>query len=512
MDTKERIAPWLLALSVVALVAAAAEYYIWRGWKPTVLLTLGVAVLAIAVYMLLVPEKVRAALTGRQARYGSNALVLSLAFIGILAVINYIGYQYPKRWDLTADKTHTLDKVTIDTLKQLPKPVKAIAFYSKRIPRDTAKNLLDQYQFASHGKFKYEFVDPEAQPALAKKMGITRDGTIVLQMGDQTVKVTDATEEDLTAGLVKLLHPTKQVVYFLVGHGEHTPDKYGDSGYTFARRELQNKNYTVKVLTLAGKKEVPEDANVIIIAGPQKPLADSEVKLLKEYVDKGGSLVVMLEPPLSNPNGKYPLVDYLQKEWHLILKPDIIIDPLANPATFIASYQYGYHEITRGLEGTATIFPTARSVQTQLPVPEGFNISTLVRSEPKSWAETNLVALQKKEQLKEDKDDIKGPVPLAAALLNTKTKARIVVVGDSDFASNAYYAAYGNSNFFLSIVDWAAKQQKLIHLNPHQTTQRMIILPRRDTLALLFLAYVIGLPALVLIAGAIVWANRKRRA
>jgi len=512
MDTKEKIAPWLLALSVVALIAAAAEYYVWRGWKPAVLISLGVAVLAIAVYMILVPEKVRAAFTGRQARYGSNALVLSLAFIGILVVVNYIGYQYPKRWDLTADKTHTLDKVTIDTLKQLPQPVKAIAFYSKRTPRDTARNLLDQYQFASHGKFKYEFVDPEAKPSLAQKMGITRDGTIVLQMGDQTVKVTDATEEDLTAGLVKLIHPTKQVVYFLTGHGEHAPDKYGDSGYTLARRELQNKNYTVKTLTLVGKKEVPKDAKVIIIAGPQKPLGEDEVKLLKAYVDKGGSLIVLLEPPLGNPNGKYPLVDYLQKDWHITLKPDIIIDPLANPATFIASYQYGYHDITNSLEGTATIFPTARSVQVPVPVPNGYDMATLVRSEPKSWAETNLVALQKQQQLKEDKDDIKGPVPLAAALTNSKTKARIVVVGDSDFASNAYYTAYGNSDFFLNMVDWAAKQQKIIHLNPHQTTQRMILLPRRDTLALLFLAYVIGLPALVLLAGGVVWWQRKRRA
>ena len=508
---RERYAPLALALALVGLAVAAGGYFVYRAFAPVVTVSLVWAAFLLGLYVFLVPDKVQSALTGRQARYGSNALILSLAFIGILAVINYAGYQFPKRWDLTADKTHTLSQVTLDTLAKLPQKVTATAFYTSRMPKGNAQNLLDQYAFASHGKFTYKFVDPEAQPTIAQQMGITRDGTVVLQMGDRTEKVTTVTEEDLTSGLVKLMHPQKQVVYFLTGHGERSPDDFDSKGYSTARRELENKNYTVKTLSLLKHKAVPKDAKVIIIADPKKPLSQEEIAALELFVKNGGGLMVLLEPPLQPGSKPGPLVTYLEAKWHLALPPDLIIDPMANPATVVVSYKYGAHKITDPIKTVATIFPTARSVGVPLPVPDGLDEITLVRSEPNSWAETNLESLQK-QQVKEDNKDIKGPVGVAAALENLKTHGRIVVVGDADFASNSYYPAYGNADFFLNSVDWLSNQQELIHLNPRTPTQRVIVLPRHDTLMLLFLAFVFVLPGVVLLAGVVVWARRRRRA
>ncbi|NPA93775.1 MAG: GldG family protein [Chloroflexi bacterium] len=511
-ELRERLAPYVLGLMGVALAVAAGAYIVWHQPGPVVTVSLAIAIASLAGYIFLVPDKVRSALTGRQARYGSNALVLTLAFVGILGAVNYLAYQFPKRWDLTEDKAHTLDQVTLDTLAQLPEPVTATAFFSQRMPKDTAQTLLDQYKFASHGKFTYKFVDPEANPALAQQMGITRDGTIVLQMGDRTEKVTSATEKELTAALVRLMHPQQQVVYFLTGHGERSPEDFKEQGYALAKRELVNKNYTVKTLSLLKHTSVPDDANVIVIAGPIKPLSDEEIKAIKAFLDNSGSLFVMLEPPLQPEEAPDPLVNYLQTDWHLQLTPDIIIDPLANPATVVVSYQYDEHPITHDIQTMATIFPTARTVGVPLPVPDGFQMTTLVRSEPKAWGETDLQALLDQQMPKEDDKDIKGPVGVAAALENSKTHARVVVVGDADFASNAYYPAYGNSDFFLNSVDWLSNQEDIIHLNPRTPTQRMMVLPRRDTLGLLLLLFVFVLPGAVLLAGVVVWAQRRRRA
>ncbi len=510
-EQRQRYAPLALALALVGLAVAFGGYLVYRAFAPVVTVSLAWSVLLLALYVFLVPDKVQSALTGRQARYGSNALLLSLAFIGILAVINYVGYQFPKRWDLTADKTHTLSQTTLDTLAKLPQKVTATAFYTSRMPKGNAQNLLDQYAFASHGKFTYKFVDPEAQPTIAQQMGITRDGTVVLQMGDRTEKVTAVTEEDLTSALVRLMHPKKQVVYFLTGHGERSPDDFDDKGYSTAKRELENKNYTVKPLSLLKHKAVPKDANVVVIAAPQKPLSQEEIAALELFVQNGGGLMVLLEPPLKPEAKVSPLVAYLEDKWHLNLTPDLVIDPLANPATVIVSYKYGAHKITDPIKTVATIFPTVRSVGVPVPVPDGLDEITLVRSEPKSWAETDLAALQK-QQAKEDDKDIKGPVGIAAALENLKTHGRVVVVGDADFASNAYYPAYGNADFFLNSIDWLSKQQELIHLNPRTPTQRVVVLPRRDTLMLLFLAFVFVLPGAVLLAGVVVWVRRRRRA
>ena len=510
-ETHERYAPIALGLALIALLVALGGYIVYHTFAPVVTVSLAVAVVAAGTYVFLVPDKVRAALTGRQARYGSNALLLTVAFIGILAVINYLGYQFPKRWDLTADKTHTLDQVTLDTLAKLPQKVTATAFYTSRMPKGNAQNLLDQYAFASHGKFTYKFVDPEAQPTLAQQMGITRDGTVVLQMGDRTEKVTSVTEQNLTSALVRLLHPKKQVVYFLTGHGERSPEDFDNAGYSTAKRELENKNYTIQTLSLLKHKSVPDDASVIVIAAPKKPLGKEEIAALKAFLAKGGGVMVMLEPPLKPQKQPSPLVDFLQTDWHLQLPDDIVIDPLANPATVVVSYQYGTHKITEPIQTLATIFPTARSVGVPLPVPNGFDMITLVKSEPKSWAETDLAALQKQE-VKEDDKDIKGPVGIAAAVENMKDHGRLVVVGDADFASNAYYTAYGNADFFLDSIDWLSNQQELIHLNPRTPTQRTIVLPRQDALRLLFLAFVLVLPGIVLLAGGVVWWQRRRRA
>ena len=510
--SRERIAPYVLGLAIIAALVAFGGYVVYHSATVLVKGSLGASILLLAVYTYLAPEKVQEAFTGRRARYGSNALVLFLAVVGILAAINYIAYQFPKRWDLTTDKSHTLDQVTLDTLAQLPAPVKATAFFTHRMSRDEAQTLLDQYAFASHGKFSYKFVDPEAQPALAQQEGITRDGTIVLQMGDQTEKVTIASEKEITGALVRLMHPNKQKVYFLTGHGERSPKAFENTGYSTAKSELENKNYTVETLSLLKHSAVPDDAEVVIIADPKKPLGDEEIKALQDFLAKGGGVLVMLEPNVTQEtNTERPLVAFLQNQWHLELTPDLVIDPLANPATVVVSYQYGAHEITTPLQTLATIFPTARTVGVPAPVPDGFLMTALVKSEPNAWGETNLAGLQK-QQVNQDKDDLPGPVSVAAAVENSKTHGRLVVIGDADFASNAYYTAYGNADFFLNAIDWLSNQKELIQLNPRTPTQRVMLPPQQNTLGLILLLTVFVLPGSVLLAGIAVWVRRRRRA
>ena len=98
-----RFAPYGLYLSGVALVATLILAFLYRAFTLPVQISLAVTVLGLAVFVLLDPGRTRELLTGRQARYGSNALVLSLAVVGIVIVINYLGYQNTRRWDLTED-------------------------------------------------------------------------------------------------------------------------------------------------------------------------------------------------------------------------------------------------------------------------------------------------------------------------------------------------------------------------------------------------------------------------
>ncbi len=214
MNTEwRRFAPYGLYLALVAALAAGIIYIIQREWNLYLQISLGLVVLGLAIFALLDPKKVRELLTGRQARYGSNSLVMIVAFIGILVVVNYLGYQNSKRWDLTEDKENTLAEESLNTLKSLPEPVVAQAFFSVRISPEAAKGLLEQYKFESNGKFDYKFIDPEGDPLAAQEAKITQDGTVVLRMGNRLERVSLVSEKEITAAMVRLLSNDTRAVY-----------------------------------------------------------------------------------------------------------------------------------------------------------------------------------------------------------------------------------------------------------------------------------------------------------
>src|SRR5690606_31490641 len=118
----------------------------------------------------------------------------------------------------------------------------------------------------SNGKFDYQFVNPDRDPQAAINAGITGDGKILLQMGDRQEIVAFASDNEILKGLLRLLNPGSDAVYFLIGHGEREVDQASDASMTRAKSTLESKNYTVQTLNLLAENEIPEDASVIVIA------------------------------------------------------------------------------------------------------------------------------------------------------------------------------------------------------------------------------------------------------
>jgi ABC-type uncharacterized transport system involved in gliding motility auxiliary subunit len=508
-----RFAPLGLYLAAIAAVVSVGLYIVQRQMSLALQISLGLIVAGLAIYALLDPDKVRQILTGRQARYGSNALVLILAFVGIVVVINYLVYLNPKSWDLTEDKQYTLAPETLNTLSNLPEKVKAKAFYSQRFPTDTAEDLLERFKQNSAGKFDYEFIDPEENPLAAEQAKITQDGTIVLIMGTSQQPVRFASEQELTSGLVRLMNPTAQNVYFLTGHGEYNPEDVGDQSYSVVKRTLESKNYTVKVLNLLVENQIPEDARVIVVAGPRQPLTQAEVDLLKQYLQSGGSLIPMFEPiPVTEfGDAADPLAEYVFSDWGVQLSNDMVVDLNSQQPFAPFAAAYGRHAITEPIQNVTSQFPTARSVRAAAST--GASLVELVLTSQQSWAEMSLEGIADgTAQIQYDEgQDTLGPVPLAVAAENLENNARLVVFGDSDFAINANFSAYANGDLFINSVDWAVGQEDLISLTPKNQTQRMLLPPQQTAMNLILLGTVIILPGLALLGGVMVFLRRRRR-
>ena len=509
-----RYAPLGLYLSLLAALASGVLYLLQQEWNLYLQISLALIVLGLALFAVLDPERVRLAMTGRQARYGSNALVLSLAFTGILVVVNYLAYQNPQRWDLTEDSARTLLPETLEALKAVPEPVQALAFYPAGVNTERAMTLLEDYKYFGDGKFDFRFIDPVADPLAARQANVALEasGTIVLEMGERQEKVTFPSEQELTGAVVRLMSE-ELAVYFLTGHGEYSPEEFGDQSYSQLKRTLESKNYRVGMLNLLSANAIPQDAGLILIAGPRKPLDEQEIDLLREFVDGGGALVVLQEPSLLTDYGEQPdtLAAYLAEAWGLILSEDIIVDMSSSqPYQAFAAQYDSFHPITGRMQRLGTAFPTARSVQVD-PNREGVQLTPLVFTAPQSWAETDLDGVEAGQQVQPGAEDLIGPVPLAAAAERTGSGARLVVFGDADFAIDVNFGYLGNGDLLVNAIDWAAEQENLINLTPRPPTQRLLAPPQTLTRGLILLGAVFVPAGLVLFGGIAAWISRRKR-
>lgn len=496
MFTPENPEPYNLALSISA----------------------GVTILGLAVYAMLAPDTVRNFLTGRQARYGSNAFIMILAFVGIIFVANYLVYNNPvEPLDLTEDKQNTLSPEMVTALENLPGKMSATGYYSQ-MPRDEAQTLLENMKVNSKDNFDYQFVDPVADPLAAKNAGVTGDGKIVLEMGGHTEIADYADETELLRAMNRLLKPEARTVYFLTGHGERDTKGSGATGMSRARETLENKNYTVKTLNLLAENRIPEDAKVVIVAGPMLPLTSAEVGLLNKYAQQGGALIIMEDPVPFTDFGEAtdPLAESLERDWGIRLRNDFVVDTANSTIQNAVGANYNpSHPVTNAMN-LVTIFPLARSIEVSTQLSEGLSLTSLVETsgspEAPAWGETDFSALeQNNAQVGLDPSDTPGPLTLVASSEDLTTNGRVIVFGNSLFVNDDNFDAYGNGDLFAAAVDWGAGDDSPVDITITSPTQRTFLPPGQVQWLAILLGSVCILPGLVLGAGVASWLSRRRR-
>ena len=497
---------------IVGLIASIIALFLRVSvGQVTLLVRIGIiiSVLGLAAFIILDPDMLLQTFTGRRAKYGSNALVLILGVIGILVIINLYIFNNNVSWDLTEDNVNTLAPESLAVLSNISAQVSAKAFYSPNISSENAQRLLQNVERNSNGLFSYEFIDPYQDPITATQAEIDRDGTVVLTALGQTERLTFLNEENLINALIKLQNPIQTSILVLTGHGESNFFDASEFAMTELRRAIELKNYQVNSLNLVANPTIPENTKVIIISAPQIPLDENEVLLISDYLSAGGSLVLFSEPPFLTriEDQREPLSEFLLDEWGIVLGNDLIIDLSLDPAEIAIADQYGQHPITEKVGSYITFFPTSRSIT--IMEMEDVLSTNLVFTSNQTWAETNIEGILNNEAGFDD-SDILGPITVAVASENFNTGARVVVVGDSDFATNAYINAYGNLDLAMGMIDWAAELEQLINLTPPQRTSRILVPPTRATQLGIILGGVVGLPLFITITGIIIAVQRKR--
>ena len=467
------------------------------------------SVIGLVAFILLDPQSIRNFFSGRRAKFRSNSWILSLSIIGILVIINLFIYRNNISWDLTEDKLNTLTSETREVLSNINRRVHAQAFFSINVSTEQAETLLRNFERNAGDQFDFEFIDPYQNPIAANQAGITRDGTVILTDGNQVERLTTLNEESLLNAIIKLQNPEETVIYALTGHGENDFFSSGDTTMSILRQFMEAKNYRVETLNLLARGQMPDDAQGLFIAAPQIPLDEKEIRMIDQFLTEGGSLIFFSEPDfLTRIHGEIdPLRIYMLSEWGLVLGDDLVIDLSIDPVEIAIADQYAQHPITDEIGGYTTVFPTARSLTTHETVE--ITHTDLVRTSSQTWAETDIDGLLNNEA-GFDKMDISGPITIAVAMENSETGARVVVVGDSDFATDAFINAYGNLDFAIAIVDWVSENEDLIRLSPRQITNRILIPPTRAARIAIISGGLIGLPLIIATTGIVIAIHRKK--
>ena len=444
-------------------------------------ISLVLAVISAAAYAFMEPDSVREFMGRRQARYGANLAFTIIFFVGIVIIANSMVYSAdtPIKVDLTEGKENTLSPEMTRALDSLPAKMTATAFYSAQISDIDARELLQSMKASAGGNFDYTFVDPNAKPVAAKAAGVTGDGKIALEMNGRTEVADYADEGEVLLAMVRLLNPEDRTVYFLIGHGEADIDGNGDRTMTRLKETLENKNYTVKTLNLLAENVIPADAKAIIVAGPTAPVSANEVKLLVKYVLQGGALLVMQDPiPLTNfKDAIDPLANALEETWGLRLRNDLIADTASTTwYDAVGASMDALHAITRTMN-QFTVMRYARTIE--IIEREGILQSPLLQTIPASWGETDFTPLTATNTLPnyDEASDTLGPLILIAAAENADGLGRVVVVGNSAFATDQYFDGYGNGDLLVNSIDWAVGQEDAIGITPKPQITRTLKLP-----------------------------------
>ena len=492
----------------LALLAAGAilpfarpEWAHYRGF----LLVAG-ALLVLA-WLLASVEDYRTFLGRRATRYGLNAAIMILMVLGVTGLVQALSVQHSWRWDLTESKRFSLSPQTIRVLGSLKSEVSAVSFFRSDQPgKRVAEDLFKQYARYSNGRLTWKSVDPDREPALARRYGIESYGTIVLETKSKSEKALDAEEEKLTNALVKVTREGKRVVYVVQGHGEHELTNSERAGFSEAKAAMERTNYEVKPLVLVREGKVPGDAAVVVVPGPRNDLLQPELDALDAYIDKRAGKVLVMVNPFQNEG----LKKYLAK-YGFALDNDLVVE--ANPIGRLLGFepyvlvvqQYERHPITRDLGGVMTIFPMTRSIGPVTPPPKGMSFDPLARTSPQSWGETNRAELDRG-VVKPDPGDPKGPLTVAAVA--TRDKARLVVYGTSTLASNQGLNLQGNRDFFLNTVSWLAEEEDQISIRAKDARQTPVFMNPNQA-QVVFLLPVVVLPGLALLGGIVAVVRRR---
>lgn len=536
-----------LGLIIVAFIGSMRIYgLIIIGFGAVLLITIAL------IYF----STVLAAFLSRTGRYGTNSLIMLSAFIGIILLINIISFSNNQRVDTTATQQFSLATQSKNLLEDLDQPVKATAFFREdmasfpdvvRAQQMLARRAKVEDTFSEFNNrnslFTFEFIDPDLNPEIARNYGISSYESIVVEdkssgstnLITRTDDIYSELEQDLYTSILVTSGQERRKVYFLSQHGEANVNRTDSDGLSSLKDSLEAFNYEVLPLRLsvtAEKVNVPDDAALLVIAGPSGELPETHRHALDNYLNgmdsednpriEGARMIFMGEPDMSESFRAF------MKNWGVLFGEGYILDqdrsdPVTPQRLRVGSYNPVAPEVQqivrpRGVPLSVSFMQGATSVLVaddglRLPVeiarssPNSYLISDIERTEPITSGEDpdpNGVFIPA--YYMQSVGQVGSPIPTSAAPQHQISQ--MVIFGDVDFIKNTFVGSGSGESLFLNSANYLLGDFSLISIHNRQSVFREFNLDKNQYKFVRFSSWFF-LPVLMALMATLVWWIRR---
>lgn len=512
-------------------------------------------------------SKLKNFLISSKGAYGANTLFILIGVIIISLIINSVIYVSNKngitpswfRSDLTASKEYDLSNQALNAIQNLNENLEIFLFLRNDSSKDAlsikrTEDLLSEFSRNSNDyELTFMHIDPDLDPNLSSSLNIEkylsgRDlPVLVFRLeesqrlahivgGDPNESIDVFNEKDVISGMLISSQVKRKRVFFLSGHEERDINNIDRSSNSLgqAKITLERDNYDVSSITtdelsrillnFSLSNELDLFPAAIIISDPSDDLLESEKNILKEYIALGGNIMMLLEP--DSPKGYTEMLS----GWGIISGEGTLVDRISYVAPNLeflqikdSNLQIPDHPITHNFD--VIYFPGSKFIgmsltNEEIPITE--EGLPYVKAEPIAYTTISSWEEKSKEIIEFNNEDISGPLPVVLAVEviseikgNPKkeengeyTMSKLLISGDTDFASNRFIFSAKNEDLFANSVNWLTSDVELISIRPKEKVFRELVLTKDERNFVRWSGWAF-LPALSLSLGIYNWWRRR---
>ncbi len=441
------------------------------------------------------------------------------------ALFTYAADKSDKSIDFSYFRTSRPSESTKRMIESMSEPLEVLVFIppTTEVRAEVLKYLQD-LRAGREDKIAVSTHDFLGEPELAKKYKLMKDGMLVLVRGGKADQKLDiGVEEERARRTLKKLDGEFQkvlikamrdqrVAYLTVGHGELNEDNDKRNAHSAegVRQLLESQNYQVKTLGLGDGlgTEVPKDATVVLVLGPQNRFTDAEVATLHKYADQGGKLLLALDP--DGKDDLAPLAAIVGLEW----KQEQVVNERAVASLqhtaadkkILVAVTFSSHAsvstLSKAGHSAPVLFSGAAPLEKRADADKDLLVDFAIKSMPGTFVDAN-GNFEFDSAPDNGKQDRKGIFNLAAAVSRRlgegkdAQEMRAFVLGDADAVSDFWFMQDRNNQLmFVEALRWLGGEESFSGEIENEEDVAIVHTKAEDQLY--FYGSILGVPSLVL--------------